>query len=169
MCASMNLYCTLPHKWQSAFVVVLSLCFGQVFGTADSSGCREWRLLSLTVRFAHFCDSERSMGLHVRVCVRELELSDSHGVAKISPSELFPGEIMPVRNRPPPRPRNPVSKVYSYCNKRNVTGHVTGTISPLLTCMLHIPLPYTAHSTFPLPSWFAGSHLGFGFHRWKAG
>ena len=41
---------------------------------------------------AHLYDSERSMGLHVAVCVRQSELWDFKGLQP-PPPPIFPGEM----------------------------------------------------------------------------
>ena len=50
--------------------------------------------------FANPYDSERSMDLHARVCVRQLELSDSRGWRNL-PKTILLGKIITVRNFPP--------------------------------------------------------------------
>ena len=58
-------------------------------------------LLSVTLICKSFCLWERSIGLHIKVCVRQLGAVGMATVAKFPSHEIFPSEIIPVYPPPP--------------------------------------------------------------------
>ena len=67
------------------------MLLGHMFGREDSLECCELTLLSVAIQFPSVYDSQRSIGLHVSLCLRQLDLGDSQAwrTPPPPPPEIF--------------------------------------------------------------------------------